>query len=147
MADLAKYPDLSLFVFLHSSKEHLDRTIQASTGSSGHSSIEDSIATLDLVKWFVLNKKTKPYSLAGVPPDPRGGASGSSSALPSGTGAGAGAGTGSGGRSMGAVGPVAAANGLGMGTAAAGRGISTGRGHVGDGEQKKREPLFDDTWG
>ncbi|KAL4076070.1 hypothetical protein V8B97DRAFT_2020358 [Scleroderma yunnanense] len=37
-------------------KEHLGVTIQTGDGSSGHSSVEDSIATLDLVKWYVLNK-------------------------------------------------------------------------------------------
>lgn len=41
-------------------KEHLSRVIQQGGGSKGHSSVEDSVASLDLVKWFVLNKKTKP---------------------------------------------------------------------------------------
>jgi hypothetical protein len=44
-------------------KEFLDRSIQQGGGSKGHSSIEDSVASLDLVRWFVLNvlnKKTKP---------------------------------------------------------------------------------------
>jgi hypothetical protein len=41
-------------------KEFLSRTIQQGGGSEGHSSVEDSVASLDLVKWFVLNKKTKP---------------------------------------------------------------------------------------
>jgi len=41
-------------------KEHLGRSIQVGGGSKGHSSVEDSVASLDLVKWFVLNKKTKP---------------------------------------------------------------------------------------
>jgi RNA exonuclease 1 len=41
-------------------KEYLSRTIQEGGGSKGHSSVEDSVASLDLVKWFVLNKKTKP---------------------------------------------------------------------------------------
>ncbi|KAI0005018.1 Rexo1 protein [Russula compacta] len=41
-------------------KEFLGRSIQAGGGSKGHSSVEDSVASLDLVKWFVLNKKTKP---------------------------------------------------------------------------------------
>ncbi|KAI9467018.1 hypothetical protein BJY52DRAFT_1235906 [Lactarius psammicola] len=39
-------------------KEHLTRHIQGD--SRGHSSVEDSVATLDLVKWFILNKKKKP---------------------------------------------------------------------------------------
>lgn len=34
----------------------LGRIIQTGGGSSGHSSVEDSVATLDLVRWFVLNK-------------------------------------------------------------------------------------------
>jgi len=41
-------------------KAFLGRSIQAGGGSKGHSSVEDSVASLDLVKWFVLNKKTKP---------------------------------------------------------------------------------------
>ncbi|KAH9062697.1 hypothetical protein EDB87DRAFT_1605401 [Lactarius vividus] len=39
-------------------KECLTRHIQGS--ERGHSSVEDSVAALDLVKWFVFNKKTKP---------------------------------------------------------------------------------------
>jgi RNA exonuclease 1 len=38
--------------------------IQQGGGSKGHSSVEDSVASLDLVKWFVLNKKTKPVIVA-----------------------------------------------------------------------------------
>lgn len=41
-------------------KEHLGITIQTGDGSSGHSSVEDSMATLDLVKWYVLNKVRSP---------------------------------------------------------------------------------------
>jgi hypothetical protein len=41
-------------------KEFLSRSIQQGGGSKGHSSVEDSVASLDLVKWFVVNKKTKP---------------------------------------------------------------------------------------
>ncbi|KAI0661013.1 ribonuclease H-like protein [Cubamyces menziesii] len=41
-------------------KEFLGQTIQAA-GAAGHSSVEDSIATLDLVRWHVLNgPKPKP---------------------------------------------------------------------------------------
>ncbi|GBE79712.1 ribonuclease H-like protein [Sparassis latifolia] len=36
-------------------KEFLGRTIQAGGGTVGHSSVEDSVATLDLVRWQVLN--------------------------------------------------------------------------------------------
>ncbi|KAI6035160.1 ribonuclease H-like protein [Pisolithus orientalis] len=39
-------------------KEHLGIVIQAGDGSSGHSSVEDSVATLDLVRWYILNKVT-----------------------------------------------------------------------------------------
>jgi len=41
-------------------KEYLSRSIQQGGGSKGHSSVEDSVASLDLVKWFVHNEKTKP---------------------------------------------------------------------------------------
>ncbi|KIK92710.1 hypothetical protein PAXRUDRAFT_146696 [Paxillus rubicundulus Ve08.2h10] len=37
-------------------KEHLGISIQTGDGSTGHSSVEDSIATLDLVRWYILNK-------------------------------------------------------------------------------------------
>jgi RNA exonuclease 1 len=37
-------------------KEHLGTLIQTGGGSVGHSSVEDSIATLDLVRWYVVNK-------------------------------------------------------------------------------------------
>ncbi|KAF8266868.1 ribonuclease H-like protein [Lactarius quietus] len=40
--------------------EYLSRRIQQGDGLKGHSSVEDSVAALDLVKWFVHNKKTKP---------------------------------------------------------------------------------------
>jgi RNA exonuclease 1 len=36
-------------------KEHLGTLIQTA-GAAGHSSVEDSVATLDLVRWYVLNK-------------------------------------------------------------------------------------------
>ena len=36
-------------------RQHLKKTIQAGGGTVGHSSVEDSIATLDLVRWHVLN--------------------------------------------------------------------------------------------
>ncbi|ETW83986.1 hypothetical protein HETIRDRAFT_472359 [Heterobasidion irregulare TC 32-1] len=48
-------------------KEHLGRTIQTGGGTAGHSSIEDSIATLDLVKWFVYNKVRQPPLSAATP--------------------------------------------------------------------------------
>ncbi|KAI5124909.1 hypothetical protein M0805_007337 [Coniferiporia weirii] len=41
------------------SRELLGRAIQVGGGTSGHSSVEDSIATLDLVRWFVLNGSQK----------------------------------------------------------------------------------------
>jgi len=37
-------------------KEHLGRAIQTGGANVGHSSLEDSVATLDLVKWHVINK-------------------------------------------------------------------------------------------
>jgi RNA exonuclease 1 len=48
-------------------KEHISRPFREGDASRGHSSVEDSVAALDLVKWFVLNKKTKPaFKLAPV---------------------------------------------------------------------------------
>ncbi|KAH8113273.1 ribonuclease H-like domain-containing protein [Phellopilus nigrolimitatus] len=38
------------------SRELLGRVIQTGSGTSGHSSVEDSVATLDLVRWFILNR-------------------------------------------------------------------------------------------
>ncbi|KAG6378672.1 ribonuclease H-like protein [Boletus reticuloceps] len=40
-------------------KEHLGISIQTGGGSTGHSSVEDSVATLDLVRWHILNKPNK----------------------------------------------------------------------------------------
>ncbi|KII95095.1 hypothetical protein PLICRDRAFT_149506 [Plicaturopsis crispa FD-325 SS-3] len=37
-------------------KEHLGTSIQQGGGTVGHSSVEDSVATLDLVRWYILNK-------------------------------------------------------------------------------------------
>ncbi|CAL1700748.1 unnamed protein product [Somion occarium] len=37
-------------------KEHLQRTIQSGGATVGHSSVEDSVATLDLVRYYMLNK-------------------------------------------------------------------------------------------
>ncbi|KAH8105875.1 Rexo1 protein [Cristinia sonorae] len=53
-------------------KEHLGKTIQTGGGTTGHSSVEDSIATLDLVRWHVLNgpkpkPKPPPVPLAPAP--------------------------------------------------------------------------------
>ncbi|KAJ7665529.1 ribonuclease H-like domain-containing protein [Mycena rosella] len=41
-------------------REHLGLTIQSGGGTVGHSSIEDSVATLDLVKWHILNRPPRP---------------------------------------------------------------------------------------
>ncbi|KAJ7682703.1 ribonuclease H-like domain-containing protein [Mycena polygramma] len=41
-------------------REHLGIMIQTGGGSVGHSSVEDSIATLDLVKWHILNRPPRP---------------------------------------------------------------------------------------
>lgn len=80
----------------------------------------------------MLNKKTKPFSLAGVPPELRAGASGAGEkVVASGSGAQVPSGTGTGAHGVG----TATATGTGSGRAA------------GDGEPKKRQPLFDDTWG
>ena len=38
--------------------EKLNQVIQAGGGSSGHSSLEDARATLDLVRWFITNQKS-----------------------------------------------------------------------------------------
>lgn len=43
--------------------------IQTGGGSSGHSSVEDSVATLDLVRWFVLNKTDGKKSTASIKKD------------------------------------------------------------------------------
>jgi RNA exonuclease 1 len=37
-------------------KEHLDLNIQTG-GAAGHSSVEDSKATLDLVRWFIVQQE------------------------------------------------------------------------------------------
>ncbi|KAF9495402.1 hypothetical protein BDN71DRAFT_876921 [Pleurotus eryngii] len=37
-------------------REHLGKIIQTGGGTTGHSSVEDSVATLDLVRWFILNQ-------------------------------------------------------------------------------------------
>ncbi|KAJ6515799.1 Rexo1 protein [Mycena sanguinolenta] len=50
-------------------REHLGITIQSGGGSVGHSSVEDSIATLDLVRWLIVNRPPKPK-----PPPPKEGA-------------------------------------------------------------------------
>ncbi|TFK55937.1 hypothetical protein OE88DRAFT_1621054 [Heliocybe sulcata] len=58
-------------------KEHLGQVIQAGGAAVGHSSVEDSIATLDLVRWYVLNKgitkpvvKSKPKANSDKPKEP-----------------------------------------------------------------------------
>ncbi|KAG7449108.1 ribonuclease H-like protein [Guyanagaster necrorhizus] len=49
-------------------REHLGIRIQAGGSAVGHSSIEDSVATLDLVRWFVLEKqKVSKSSLSANP--------------------------------------------------------------------------------
>jgi len=50
-------------------KEHLGKVIQAGGGTTGHSSVEDSIATLDLVRWHILNNPNlEPKAKAKSPP-------------------------------------------------------------------------------
>ncbi|KAI0750713.1 Rexo1 protein [Daedaleopsis nitida] len=46
-------------------KEHLGQTIQ-SAGAAGHSSIEDSVATLDLVRWHVVNRPRPKPKIAAI---------------------------------------------------------------------------------
>lgn len=52
MTSDAQYSHFMIF----RAKEHLGKTIQAGGGTVGHSSVEDSVATLDLVRYFMLNK-------------------------------------------------------------------------------------------
>ncbi|KAJ7094675.1 Rexo1 protein [Mycena belliarum] len=48
-------------------QEHLGLTIQSGGGTVGHSSVEDSVATLDLVKWHVINRpKLQPTTTKNV---------------------------------------------------------------------------------
>lgn len=49
---------------LSSTRELLGRAIQTGGGTTGHSSVEDSIATLDLVRWFILNNNQGPKKAA-----------------------------------------------------------------------------------
>ncbi|KAK7470547.1 RNA exonuclease 3 [Stygiomarasmius scandens] len=41
-------------------RDHLQTKIQTGDGSTGHSSLEDAVATLDLVKFFIMNKGNLP---------------------------------------------------------------------------------------
>lgn len=53
-------------------KDHLNRTIQTGGAAEGHSSVEDSVATLDLVRWHVLNRRPKPRPKTVEPkPEPK----------------------------------------------------------------------------
>lgn len=45
-------------------KERLGRSIQTGGATEGHSSVEDSVATLDLVRWYVLNNPQPPGKTA-----------------------------------------------------------------------------------
>lgn len=47
-------------------KEHLGQRIQTA-GAAGHSSVEDSIATLNLVRFYVLNKPKLPMKVPQPP--------------------------------------------------------------------------------
>lgn len=68
----------SLFkLTLRSVKEHLGQRIQTA-GAAGHSSVEDSIATLNLVRFYVLNKPKfpmkapqPPKAQPAIPPIPK----------------------------------------------------------------------------
>lgn len=62
-----RFPDA-----LRSVKEHLGKIIQAGGGSVGHSSVEDSVATLDLVRWHILNNPAPPPRPSAAPRPPAG---------------------------------------------------------------------------
>ena len=47
-------------------REHLGTIIQTGGGTVGHSSVEDSVATLDLVRWYVLNGPKRRTSILAV---------------------------------------------------------------------------------
>lgn len=53
-----RVPYLGKALTPHRAREHLDRVIQMGGSAVGHSSVEDSVATLDLVRQFILNKAT-----------------------------------------------------------------------------------------
>jgi RNA exonuclease 1 len=44
---------------LESAREYLGQFIQNGGGTTGHSSVEDARATLDLVRWWVMDKEKK----------------------------------------------------------------------------------------
>ena len=48
---------LYFLIVFSSVREKLGMTIQAGNATEGHSSIEDASATLDLVRWYILNKQ------------------------------------------------------------------------------------------
>ena len=59
-SSLKEPQDVSSNPLLCRVKEHLGRSIQTGGANVGHSSLEDSVATLDLVKWHVINKPPPP---------------------------------------------------------------------------------------
>jgi hypothetical protein len=62
---------VALYYRISRVKEHLGKIIQAGGGTVGHSSVEDSIATLDLVRWHIVNgskPKPKPSVTTTMPP-------------------------------------------------------------------------------
>lgn len=56
-------PPFDLYPF-YRSREHLGITIQAGGATVGHSSLEDSIATLDLVRYFLLHNPKPPNPIS-----------------------------------------------------------------------------------
>jgi hypothetical protein len=53
---------VDIWIVVPSTKEYLGQIIQMGGADVGHSSVEDSIATLNLVRWYVLNKPTLPQT-------------------------------------------------------------------------------------
>ncbi|KIP10709.1 hypothetical protein PHLGIDRAFT_11157 [Phlebiopsis gigantea 11061_1 CR5-6] len=61
--------DLAVIEFQRRVKEHLGKVIQTGGGTVGHSSVEDSVATLDLVRWRILNGPKPRPKPAPIPED------------------------------------------------------------------------------
>ena len=50
--------------------DKLQKMIQSGGGKTGHSSVEDAAATLDLVRWWVINERPKRVDRAKEPSSP-----------------------------------------------------------------------------
>ena len=57
--------DAKLIGSYPSVREHLGTVIQAGGAEVGHSSVEDAVATMNLVKWYVLEKSKTNASTLG----------------------------------------------------------------------------------